>query len=66
MTPRSYDSTTGPESSGRGEFAETRFRGYRADVKQLVRRINPVTLVLWVLAAGMAALLVGEYVSQRM
>ncbi len=33
---------------------------------RLVRRINPVTLLLWVLAAGMAAMIVAEYVSKRL
>jgi uncharacterized protein involved in exopolysaccharide biosynthesis len=35
-------------------------------VRRRVRRINLVTLLLWVLAAGMAALMVAEYVSDRM
>jgi hypothetical protein len=35
-------------------------------VRRVVRRINRVTLFLWVLAAGMAALIVADYVSQRM
>jgi hypothetical protein len=35
-------------------------------MRRLVRRINPVTLFLWVLAAGMAALFVAEYVGERM
>lgn len=30
------------------------------------RQINPVTLLLWLLAAGMAALMVGEYVSHKL
>jgi hypothetical protein len=30
------------------------------------RRVNLVTLLLWLLAAGMAALMVGEYVSHRL
>jgi hypothetical protein len=35
-------------------------------MRRIGRRINPLTLVLWVLAAGMAALVVAEYVSQKM
>ena len=35
-------------------------------MRRLVRRVNLVTLFLWVLAAGMAALIVVEYVSERM
>jgi hypothetical protein len=35
-------------------------------MRRLVRRINPVTLFLWVVAVGMAAMIVAEYVSQRM
>jgi len=34
-------------------------------VRRLVRQINPLTLLLWVLAAGLAALLVAAYVSER-
>lgn len=34
-------------------------------MRRLVRRISPVTLLLWVLAVGMAALIVADYVSQR-
>jgi hypothetical protein len=35
-------------------------------VRSLVKRINPVTSCLWALAAGMAALMIAEYVSQKM
>ena len=38
----------------------------RAWVRRLVSRVNPVTVCLWALAAGMATLLIAEYVSQRM
>jgi hypothetical protein len=34
-------------------------------MRRRVRRINLVTLFLWVLAAGMAALMVAEYVSDK-
>jgi hypothetical protein len=35
-------------------------------MRRFARRINPLTLFLWVLAAGMAALFIAEYVSQKM
>jgi hypothetical protein len=35
-------------------------------MRRLIRRVNPVTLFLWVLAAGMAALILAEYISERM
>ena len=34
-------------------------------MRRLVRRVNRVTLFLWVLAAALAAVLVAEYVSRR-
>jgi hypothetical protein len=45
--------------------AATRDRGYGGVMRRLARRINPLTLFLWVLAAGMAALMIAEYVTQR-
>jgi hypothetical protein len=35
-------------------------------VRRIVRRVNLVTLFLWVLAVGMAGLMVAEYVSQKL
>ena len=40
--------------------------GTVAAVRRLISRINAVTLVPWVLAAGMAAVIIAEYVSERM
>jgi hypothetical protein len=34
-------------------------------MRRLFRRISPVTLVLWVLAVGMAALMIAEYLSEK-
>jgi hypothetical protein len=45
--------------------AASGLRGYREAVRRLLTRVNAVTLLLWLLAAGMAVLIVAEYVSRR-
>jgi len=35
-------------------------------VQRFLSRINVVTVFLWTIAAGMAALLIAEYVSQKL
>jgi hypothetical protein len=49
-----------------GEEGQEVARGYGGAVRRFIRTINPVTLALWVLAAGMAALIAAQLVSERM
>ena len=50
-----------------GVRATSPIRGYRmGTVQRFLRRINVVTVLLWTIAAGMAALMIAEYVSQKL